>query len=176
MIQPATVEDIPELLTLIHSAYRGEGSKVGWTTEADILDGSRIFDSTLQKYIENPNSVLVKYTNETEFEDERILACVYLDKVEKKGELKCYLGLLTVTPELQAKGIGKQLLQFSNDWARSQGCAALIMTVISVRTELIAWYERHGFITTDEKAPFFTDPEYGTPKQEIEFVVLEKRF
>lgn len=176
MIQPSTVEDIPELLVLIHSAYRGEGSKRGWTTEADILDGSRIYDSTLQKYIENSNSVLVKYTNEAEFEDDRILACVYLDKVEKKNELKCYLGLLTVSPELQGRGIGKQLLQFANDWARSQGCVSIIMTVISSRVELIAWYERHGFSITDEREPFFTDPEFGLPKQDIEFAVLEKRF
>ena len=176
MIQPATLEDIPELMVLIHNANRGETSKQGWTTEADILEGTRIFETTLQKYIENPNSVLFKYADEEEYLDDRIIACIYLDKIFKNGDLKCYLGLLTVSPELQGRGIGKQLLHFANEWAWSQGCLSIIIRVITAREELIAWYERHGYVRTGEKQPFFsTHSEYGVSKQHLEFAVLEKR-
>jgi hypothetical protein len=48
------------------------------------------------------------------------------------------------------------------------------MTVISVRHELIAWYERHGYAKTDETKPFPTDPTFGIPKQPLEFVVMKK--
>jgi len=176
-IEPSTVDDIPALMTLVHSAYRGEGSKVGWTTEADLLDGSRLSAESMKKNIENKNGVLLKYSDDFEFpEGDRILGCVFLEKVVKKDELKCYLGLLTVSPELQNRGIGKQLVAFANDWARNQGCSSLIMTVISIRHELIAWYLKLGFVDTGEKEPFFTDPEFGIPKQHLEFCVLEKRF
>jgi GNAT superfamily N-acetyltransferase len=183
MIQPCGVEDIPKLHALIHSAYRGEGSRRGWTTEADILDGSRVYESTLQKYIESPNSVLLKYTVDEEFPpekevpEERILGCIHLQRLERGGETKAYLGLLTVSPELQGRGIGKELLQFASDWARSQACISVYMTVISARTELISWYERHGFSKTEEmvEPPFNNDSEFGVPKMPLEFVVLEKR-
>lgn len=177
-IQPSSEEDIPELLALVHSAYRGEGSKIGWTTEADILDGTRISEATMKRYIEKKNAVFLKYqeSSQSPEEEDQILGCVFLEKVVKKDELKCYLGLLTVSPHFQSKGIGKQLLQFANEWARNQGCASLYMSVISCRHELIKFYKKYGFIETGEKEPFHTEPEFGIPKQELEFIGLEKRF
>ena len=38
---PATVQDAPEIAILVNSAYRGDSSRQGWTTEADLLDGTR---------------------------------------------------------------------------------------------------------------------------------------
>lgn len=83
--------------------------------------------------------------------------------------------MLTVSPELQAKGIGKQLLAAAESMAKSEGCKTIQMTVISVRKELIAWYERHGYAATGETAPFPTDPKFGLPKQSLAFIVLEKQ-
>lgn len=37
-IRPATIDDIPELVRLVNSAYRGEG---GWTGEAHLNGGPR---------------------------------------------------------------------------------------------------------------------------------------
>jgi hypothetical protein len=48
------------------------------------------------------------------------------------------------------------------------------MTVISVRNELIQWYQRHGYEHTGETKPFPNDPKFGIPKQSLEFVVLKK--
>src|ERR1700755_2615416 len=86
-----------------------------------------------------------------------IEGCVFL---EKKGA-KLYLGMLTVSPEIQARGIGKQLLQAATDFARQQHCTAIFMTVISVRDTLIAWYERHGYKKTGETKPFPIDTKFG---------------
>ena len=36
----ATLHDIPALVALVTSAYRGDARRAGWTTEADILDGA----------------------------------------------------------------------------------------------------------------------------------------
>ena len=38
----ASAADAPALVDLINSAYRGESSKAGWTTEADLLGGQRV--------------------------------------------------------------------------------------------------------------------------------------
>jgi GNAT superfamily N-acetyltransferase len=82
--------------------------------------------------------------------------------------------MLTVNPELQGWGIGKRLLSAAEAHARQVGCIAITMTVISVRSELIAWYERHGYRATGETEPFPTDPAFGLPKQPLHFIVMEK--
>lgn len=165
-ITPATDKDIPALHQLVNSAYRGESSKKGWTTEADLLDGIRTDEDGLKEMMHQPNAIILKY----EDENNSIIGCVYLQ--QQKDEL--YLGMLTVSPELQAQGIGKQLLNVAENYALQQNCDAIVMTVISVRKELIAWYERHGFYTTGERKPFPDDVRFGIPKQHLEFVVMRK--
>lgn len=166
VIAPATKEDIPVLNRLVNSAYRGETSRKGWTTEADLLDGIRTDPEALEDMMDQPGAVILKCTDEKQ----NLRGCVFLRKTENQ----LYLGMLTVSPELQGGGIGKKLLEASEDYARQQGCHKIVMTVISVREELIAWYERKGFRTTGEKSPFPNDPRFGIPKRDLEFVVMEK--
>jgi ribosomal protein S18 acetylase RimI-like enzyme len=167
MISKATPSDIPALVTLINSAYRGESSKKGWTTEADLLGGQRTDPDTLLDTMNSPNSMIMTYRNE----QNEIEACVYLNQQADK----MYLGMLTVNPALQAKGLGKLLMAESERYAIQQGCKSVIMTVISVRAELIAYYERRGYKDTGERKPFpMTDPKFGLPQQHLEFIVMEK--
>lgn len=165
-ITPATREDIPSLNQLVNSAYRGDTSRKGWTTEADLLDGIRTDPAALEDMMEQPGAVILKCTDS----EKTLRGCVFL----KKTESQLYLGMLTVSPELQGGGIGKKLLEASEAYASEHGCDKIVMTVISVRSELIAWYERKGFHTTGEKSPFPKDPRFGIPKQDLEFVVMEK--
>lgn len=167
MITKALIADANELNALVNSAYRGESSRQGWTTEADLLDGTRIDAAAIEELIQTPGITILKYT-----ENNEILACVEL----KKENEKLYLGMLTVRPNLQGKGIGKILLKAAEEEAHNQKCTFIFMTVISVRKELIDWYVRHGFKPTGEKKPFaFNDPRFGQPKQALEFIVLEKQ-
>lgn len=166
-ISKANTEDIPALVVLVNSAYRGEGSKAGWTTEADLLGGIRVDENSLAEMINKNDSVILKCINE----DNQIIACVYLQKQQQK----LYLGMLTVLPQLQTAGIGKALLKESENYALSINCSAMVMTVISVRKELIEWYERRGYINTGETKPFPTDPAFGIAKQPLEFIVMEKK-
>lgn len=165
-IAPATKADIPALNQLVNSAYRGDSSRKGWTTEADLLDGIRTDPEALEDMMEQPGAVILKCTDDKG----ALRGCVFL----RKTGSHLYLGMLTVSPELQGSGIGKKLLEASEAYAREKGCDKIVMTVISVRKELIAWYERKGFRTTGEKSPFPKDPRFGIPKQDLEFVVMEK--
>ena len=164
-ISTATETDIPALNALVNSAYRGEGAKKGWTTEADLLGGIRVDDAALRDIIQNPNASILKYET-----DGQLLGCVYIE--QKEGNL--YLGMLTVSPDAQAGGIGKKLVAVAEQKAADMQCRAIVMTVISVRHELIAWYERRGYRSTGETLPFPNDPRFGVPKQPLSFIVMEK--
>lgn len=162
---------INELIELINSAYRGEKSKVGWTTEADLLDGQRIDANLLKELMEKEDSTILIAQEEGEEEGE-ILGCVH---IEKHGN-KMYLGMLTVKPALQNEGIGKKLMEETEAFADFWDCTKTQITVISVRNELIAWYEKCGFKKTGETKPFpYGDERFGVPKRkDLEFLVMEK--
>ena len=166
MISIATLEDVTALEKLINSAYRGEASKQGWTTEANLLAGQRITVDELAKLIQNKENTVLKFNN-----NEDIIGCVLL---VNKGN-KLYLGMLTVSPKLQNSGIGKQLLKEAEVHALSLGLSKIIMTVISIREELIDWYKRQGYIDTGMREPF---PLNGTDaiiaNQPLEFIVMKK--
>ena len=161
---------VEDLVDLVNSAYRGDESKVGWTTEADLLGGQRVDADGIAAIIEKPDSVILIAEDDDTGD---LLGCVHLEKHEDK----CYLGMLTVAPELQSKGIGKLLLAESAAFAEFWNCKKIYMTVISARSELIAWYEKHGFKNTNEKKPFpYGDERFGIPKvQNLEFTILEKK-
>lgn len=165
-ITKAGLADISELNALVNSAYRGEGSKKGWTTEADLLDGIRIDEGTLNNYLNDPNVIILKNTDE----EGRITGCVYLE-VRKP---KLYVGMFSVSPVLQGKGVGRKLLEAAEFYAKQLNCDILTMTVISTRAELINWYERRGFKATGEIVPFHDGTKFGVPKQLIELIVMEK--
>jgi ribosomal protein S18 acetylase RimI-like enzyme len=166
MIIKATLEDIPALTILINSAYRGETSKKGWTTEAHLLEGKRTNEDELTEIILNPKNTFLKFT-----ENNQIIGSVLL--IEKERQL--YLGMLTVSPELQNSGIGKKMLAEAENHAEALGLSSIIMTVISVREELIAWYKRHGYVDTGEREAFPVSEIHVTISDKpLEFVFLEK--
>jgi len=153
----AQISDIPNIVKLVNSAYRGESAKVGWTTEADILGGQRIDSEGIQEMILKPSARIELGLAA----DHRILGCVYLEHKEDS----LYLGMLTVNPHLQSKGLGKELLQRSEEIALELGLQQIVLEVISIRSELIAFYERRGYQRTGRTAPFPEhDPRFGLPK------------
>lgn len=165
-ISQATRADAAELNVLVNSAYRGETSKQGWTTEADLLDGLRIDEETLASYFDDDAITILKNTDESG----KITGCVYLEVRAPK----LYVGMFSVSPLLQGKGIGRDLLLAAEAFARQAHLRTLTMTVISVRHELISWYERRGYNATGEIVPFHADKKFGDPRQPIELIVLEK--
>lgn len=166
MITKATITDVPTLNKLINSAYRGETSKKGWTTEANILEGKRTTEDELIDIIKEEKNTILKYSKNNE-----IIGCVLL--IEKENEL--YLGMLSVSPELQNSGIGKKLMHEAEIFALKLGLSKIVMTVISIRVELIAWYKRNGFVDTGAREPFPVSEVFSqTTTEPLEFMVLEK--
>lgn len=164
----ATAADVPALVDLVTSAYRGDASRRGWTTEADMLDGNRIDPEVLRGDLQRPRSrVLVAER------DGAMLACGHVCEEDGAG----YFGMFSVRPELQGSGIGKRLLAEAERIARDDWrLPAMRMTVIDIRDELIAFYERRGYRRTGVKKPFpYGDPRFGIPRRDdLRFEVLEK--
>lgn len=166
MIIKATLENVTEITNLVNSAYRGETSKKGWTTEANILEGTRITETELTQILSEPNNTILLY-----LENNKIIGTVLL--TNKKTEL--YLGMLTISPELQNAGLGKKLLQAAEDFARAAQLPKIIMTVITIRHELIAWYNRNGYTDTGKREPFPTNlDDVVLHSEPLEFMILEK--
>ncbi len=163
----ASIKDISSIKDLLNSAYRGENSKQGWTTEAHLIAGDvRTNDDDVRQVMQQEGSDFLKYTNE----QHELIGCVNL---QKHGQ-KIYLGMFSVSPNVQGGGIGKKLLAASEEYASQAACTAIYMTVISVRAELIDWYKRYGYVDTGNRKPFVEDGLTGKHLQTLEFMVLEK--
>jgi N-acetylglutamate synthase-like GNAT family acetyltransferase len=162
-IRPARASDVPALLDLVTSAYRGDASRAGWTTEADLIDGGRTDDDELTELL--PDLLVA--------EDETgLLGCCAMTERDGVG----YFGTFAVRPTLQGGGVGSQLLAAAEARALERGLPAVEMTVLSVREELIAYYERRGYTRTGESRPFpYGVTKNGLPRtDDLEFVVLLK--
>ena len=168
-VMPAGEQDLAAVVALVNGAYRGESSRAGWNTEADLIGGQRIDVDALRALVTAPGNVLLILRTE-----HGPIACAHL---EQQGGGVCYLGLLTVSPRLQGSGLGRRMLAAAEIWAaRHMGATAMEMTVIDVREELIAWYERRGYQRTDQLRPFpYGDERFGLPlREDLRFVVLRR--
>ncbi len=165
----ATTADIPELVALIESAYRGEPSRAGWTTEADLLHGQRTDADGVAAAIDGADSRMVAM----EAGDELVACC----QIQKRDG-HAYFGMFAVRPTLQGAGLGKAILAEAERVARDEwSVGEMHMTVISVREELLAWYVRRGYTRTGEVAPFpYGDERFGIPtRDDLRFELLIKK-
>ena len=168
----AVAEDVPAIVALVTSAYRGDASRVGWTTEADFLEGNRIDPAVLRHDIERPHSLVLLAEHDGE-----LVACAHI-AVERGDDGDAgYFGMFSVRPLLQGGGVGKAVLEEAERVARDQwGLPLMRMTVIDIRDELIAFYERRGYRRTGVLKPFpYGDARFGLPRRDdLRFEVLEK--
>lgn len=166
----ATASDVAAVVDLVESAYRGERSKAGWTTEADLLKGQRTDPELIAGVIASTSNSLLLATDDL---GDLVGCCV----IERRDAGVAYFGTFAVRPGLQGGGIGKQLLAEAERIAREDwACVAVEMTVIGQREELIAWYAKRGYRPTGETRPFpYGDERFGLPQtDDLYFVVLAK--
>jgi ribosomal protein S18 acetylase RimI-like enzyme len=164
----AGADDVPALVALVESAYRGEASRAGWTTEAHLLSGQRTDADGVAEVLASPDSVLLVAERGGE-----LLACCHV----QRRPAGAYFGMFSVRPELQGGGLGRTVLARAERIAREQwGLARMEMTVIAQREDLIAWYERRGYRRTGEFEPFpYGDERFGIPlRDDLRFERLVK--
>ena len=170
-VSVARESDLEAIAALVNSAFRGDSSRAGWTTEADMVGGQRTDAESLRADLSaRPGAVLLTMRDES---DGALLGSVWL---EPRGPNVWYVGMFTIRPDMQSRQLGRMLLAEAESFAAARGARRMRMTVITVRDELIAWYERRGYARTGELQPFpYADERFGLPlRDDLEFAVLEK--
>ena len=172
-----TAADTDAVVALVESAYRGDASRVGWTTEADLLDGRRTGADDIAAILARPRSrlLLADLPSTGSGQAWELVACAHVAEEDGAG----YFGMFSVQPGLQNSGIGKAMLAEAERIARDEWkLPTMRMTVIDVRDALIAWYERRGYRRTGKHKPFpYGDARFGIPKRgDLRFEILEKAF
>ncbi len=166
--RPAIPADAPFIAALVNSAYRGDSSRAGWTTEADLISGARTDEADVRRMLAEADSMILLCLR-----DDEIIGTVYLRQTDVAS---AYLGLFVVRPDLQGGGTGKQLIEAAERAAMARfGITRMWMTVITVRSELLAFYERRGYRRTGELKPFPSNAGASVPQVEnLQLEVLEK--
>ncbi len=159
----AHTADLVSLSQFVNKAYRGATARLGWTHEADLLDGTRVDASLLSEQMDRGVLLVLVHS------DDQLVGCYHF---EMKDPQTAYVGMITVEPSRQGQGLGKKLLENAFSRARHEGAQKITLTVMSDRSELIAYYGRRGFQLTGQQYPFdATDDRYGLPKKQL--VLLE---
>ena len=164
----ATRADVAAVVALVESAYRGDDSRAGWTTEADLLEGRRTGPDEIEAILAREQSRLLLVERDGE-----LLACAHVAVEDGAG----YFGMFSVLPRLQGGGIGSRVLAEAERIAtRDWQCPSMRMTVIDIRDDLIPFYLRRGYRRTGILKPFpYGDARFGLPKRDdLRFEVLEK--
>jgi GNAT superfamily N-acetyltransferase len=164
----ACIADASLVAALVESAYRGDSSRQGWTTEADLLDGRRTDADEVAGLIASTDGAMLLAERDGE-----LLACCYR---ERRGD-EAYFGMFAVRPGQQGGGIGGAMLDEVERRARQDwGCQLMCMLVIDLRDELIAWYGRRGYRRTGVLSPFpYGDERFGVPRRDdLRFERMEK--
>ena len=169
VIRDAVVADIPALHRLIESAYRGEASRAGWTTEADLLAGQRTDPEDLASVLADPAQAML-----TAWRGDELAGCIL---IADRGEGTGYFGMLSVSPSLQGGGLGRRLVEAAHAALTGRfGARRARISVFPQRETLIEWYRRLGYAPTGETLPFpYGDPRFGLPlRDDLHFIVLER--
>ena len=169
VIRDAGTADIPALHRLIESAYRGEVSRAGWTTEADLLAGQRTDPEDLASILADPAQAML-----TAWRGDDLLGCIL---IADRGEGAGYFGMLSVRPTLQGGGLGRRLVEAAHEALAGRfGARRVRISVFPQRESLIEWYRRLGYAPTGDTLPFpYGDPRFGLPlRDDLHFIVLER--
>ena len=169
VFRSATPADIDAIAALVNSAYRGDSSRAGWTTEADILGGQRTDAREISHLVVKDGSVILLCLLDGE-----LVGSLHLERLDAAT---AYMGMVVIKPVLQGRGLGRYFMTVAERYAGAEwGTSRIRMQVISLRKELISYYVRRGYECTGETVPFpSTNPRFGLPKVEgLMFEVLEK--
>ena len=147
----AVLEDATELAVLINRAYRVEDFfKIGDRT--DIAEVAAAMST-------GPFILATDH-------DHRLIGGIHVEVRGARG----YFGMLAVHPEVQGRGLGRQLIAAAETHCRSAGCRGMDLDVVNLRQELPAFYESLGYRVCGT-APF---PAVERISQPCHFIIMSK--
>lgn len=152
-IKRADLTQAQDISKLINLTYRGD---LGWTSENHIIRGDRTNPHEITTALSNPEGYFFVI-----YQESMLISCIYVDKEKDHA----YIGFFSVHPDLQGKGLGKYMLEYAESFAQNHlKKTKFLMFVVSQRSELIAFYERRGYLHTDRIEPYPVQSGIGIPK------------
>jgi GNAT superfamily N-acetyltransferase len=150
-IRSAVLEDAEAVAQVINAAF---------IVERIAFDGDRTNPDQVRALMSTGKFLLAENAS-------GMVGCAY---VELRGE-RSYLGLLSVSPSLERKGLGRQLVAAAENYSCSAGCRAMDLRIISPRAEaLLPFYRRLGYAEIGT-APFAADVPVKVP---CHYIVMSK--
>lgn len=115
VFRAAAAADTDAIVALVESAYRGDASRAGWTTEADLLDGRRTGPDDITACLARERSRIL-LAERPQADGVELLACAHVAEEDGAG----YFGMFAVRPTLQGGGVGSAVLTEAERIAREE--------------------------------------------------------
>ncbi|MCH7335175.1 GNAT family N-acetyltransferase [Acinetobacter sp. NIPH 2699] len=166
-IRKAKIDDLEQLVKLINAAYRTQSGR-SWTTERDFIVGHRITSDQLLGALQQSNFELFV----GEAEQDQLLACIGLTYQKDCVEI----GTFAIDPSVQNLGYGRKVLDSIEEYITNNYpiVTNLIMYVLDIRTELIAYYERRGYQVTGHIESYPIGADVGQPLVPTQLIEMRK--
>ncbi len=169
----ANQDDAEKVTALIERAYRGPEAARGWSNEAHLLTGARTTGEEIMALIADHDARFVLAEISDPMEGDILAGCAL---IQKDGD-GAYFGMFAIEPAMQIGGLGKALLAKCERAVRDLWASQFMaMVVISVRHELIEWYQRRGYSLTGQREAFPFGPGSGEIRRDFDLVELRKDF
>jgi ribosomal protein S18 acetylase RimI-like enzyme len=173
-LHPVADNEVADIAALITRAFRAPG----WHTEEQLVEEFTMTEDSLRKglVVNNPPAFILQLKEDSK-DGQRRIGSVVLRAVDETQH-GWRLGWLAIEPTLQTGGIGKRLLDASEEYAKERGGTSMRLTAMNVRHNLIAWYSRRGYQPTGRTEPFHQDSSrHGAvvAQDELYFVELGKQ-
>jgi GNAT superfamily N-acetyltransferase len=138
----AQIEDSDNIARLVNTAFRAERF---------FIDADRTNPEKVCALLRQGKFLLAEQAG-------ALAGCIYVELRGNRG----YFGLLAVDPALQRSGLGSQLVTAAEEYCRAAGCRFMDLTMVNLRTELPAFYNRLGYVE-DGTLPFPSDQQANQP-------------
>lgn len=168
----AREQDLDPLHALIERAYRGPETAGRWDSESHLLRGPRTTRDFVHNTILSPDAAFVIAEL-----DGQIMGAALIERPADAAAGVASFGMFAISPNARGIGLGDRVLAACEDRVRSLWQAtAMSLSVISLRDELMAWYERRGYARTGVRHPFPFSETTGELRNDFDLVEMRKDF
>jgi len=142
MIKSIIRSELRECLDVLKAGYEDIAIKFGMTEDNCPYRGR-----TRLPFVEFEKEFLTGYQMYGYFFQEKLVG--FLSLVFKENRMDIHD--LAILPEYQNNGFGSDLMRFAKEKAAERKCERIMLGMIDDNKRLKDWYEKHGFITIDQK-------------------------